>query len=529
MMVSGPIAAALGEIARERWFLATGQKLSPPRIRTRTNYWPDYLKPDLENVEIAIARTVPQYENQQEVREVEQLLVDAIASARDSIYIEAQYFTAHKVGDALARRLEEEHGPEIVVLLAEQTVGWLSQYTMDVLRERLLKRLLMSDRHDRLRLYEPCIPGLKDECVNVHSKIIIIDDELLRIGSANLNNRSMALDTECDLAFEAHGDPRIQSAISAFRSRLLAEHLGMEASKIQECLAREGSLIRTIESLRGSGRTVRPWRFRVAADVDAWVPDEDIVDPGQPLDASLLVKKFVPEEEREPTRHHIALIVSILGAILALAAAWRWSPLREWIDVGTLVGFGTEFAQSPGAPFIMLGFFLLGGLVAFPLTVLIIVCILVFGPWHGFAYSLVGALSSAVLTYAIGHLLGRKTVRRFAGKKLRVLNRRLAQRGLVTIIVVRIIPFAPFTIINLVAGASHIRFRDYVIGSAVGMLPGMAAISLFTDQLAATIEKPDLPAFAVLAAVVAIIVVTGWKLWHWAERHEEIPLKTQSD
>jgi uncharacterized membrane protein YdjX (TVP38/TMEM64 family) len=529
MMVSGPVAAAVGELARERWFLATGQKLSPPQIRTRADYWPDYLKPDLENVEIAIARTVPQYENQQEVREVEQLLVDAIASARDSIYIEAQYFTASKVGDALARRLEQEHGPEIVVLLAERTVGWLSQYTMDVLRERLLKRLLASDRYNRLRLYEPYIPGLNDDCVNVHSKIIIIDDELLRIGSANLNNRSMALDTECDLAFEANGDPRIQSAISAFRSRLLAEHLGMEASKIQECLAREGSLIRTIESLRGSGRTVRPWRFRVAEDVDAWVPDEDIVDPGQPLDASLLVNKFVPEEEREPARHHIALIVSILAAILGLAAAWRWSPLREWIDVGTLVGFAAEFAQSPGAPFIMLGVFLLGGLVAFPLTVLIIVCILVFGPWHGFAYSLAGALSSAVLTYGVGHLLGRKTVWRFAGKKLRELNRRLARRGLLTIIVVRIIPFAPFTVINLVAGASHIRFRDYLIGSAVGMLPGMAAISLFTDQLAATIEKPDLPAFAILAAVVGVIVVTGWKLWHWAERRAEIPLKTQSD
>jgi uncharacterized membrane protein YdjX (TVP38/TMEM64 family) len=161
--------------------------------------------------------------------------------------------------------------------------------------------------------------------------------------------------------------------------------------------------------------------------------------------------------------------------------------------------------------------------------VLIIVCILVFGPWHGFAYSLAGALSSAVLTYGVGHLLGRKTVWRFAGKKLRELNRRLARRGLVTMIVVRIIPFAPFTVINLVAGASHIRFRDYLIGSAVGMLPGMAAISLFTDQLAATIEKPDLPAFAILAAVVGVIVVTGWKLWHWAERRAEIPLKTQSD
>ena len=83
------------------------------------------------------------------------------------------------------------------------------------------------DSHHRLRLYRPCIPGLGDQCVNVHSKITFIDDQFLRVGSANLNNRSMGLDTECDLALEAGGEQRIRSAISAFRSRLLAEHLGV--------------------------------------------------------------------------------------------------------------------------------------------------------------------------------------------------------------------------------------------------------------------------------------------------------------
>ncbi|HJT50576.1 MAG TPA: VTT domain-containing protein [Nitrosospira sp.] len=521
MMVSGPIAASLGELARERWFHATGEKLSAPRVKPGRNYWPEYLAPDVENVDVAIARTVPKYGNQKEVREVEQLIVDMISSARDSIYIEAQYFTAHKVGDALVRRLEEEHGPEVVLLLAEHTVGWLSQYTMDVLRERLLKRLIAADRYHRLGLYEPCIPNLVHECVNVHSKIIISDDELLRIGSANLNNRSMSLDTECDLALQANGREDIRQAIAGFRARLLAEHLGMEASKIEERMAQEGSLLRTIETLRGPGRTVRPWQFRVAADVDALVPDEDIVDPGTPLDASLLVEKLVPKEEREPARHHIALVVSILVAVLALAAAWRWSPLKEWIDVSTLVALAVEFERNPAAPLIMLAVFTLGGLVAFPLTVLIIVCILVFGPWHGFAYSLIGALLSAMATYAVGHLLGQKTVWRFAGKKLRELNRRLARRGLMTIIVVRIIPFAPFTVINLVAGASRIRFRDFMLGSLIGMLPGIAGISLFTDQLAATIEEPDLPAFAVLAIILGIIIAIVWRLWRWAERHQE--------
>ena len=158
-----------------------------------------------------------------------------------------------------------------------------------------------------------------------------------------------------------------------------------------------------------------------------------------------------------------------------------------------------------------------------PLTVLIFVCGLVFGPWQGFLYSLLGALLSAMLTFALGHLLGRNTVRRFAGRKLGELNRRLARRGLMTIILVRIIPVAPFTVINMVAGASRIRFRDFMIGSAIGLLPGITGMSIFTDRLAAAIEQPTLLAFAVLAAVVGILIVSGWALWRWDEHRQVFP------
>jgi len=166
--------------------------------------------------------------------------------------------------------------------------------------------------------------------------------------------------------------------------------------------------------------------------MDALVPDTQLIDPDQPIDTNELINGFVPEEHREPARSHVTLIISLLAAILALAMAWRWSPLKEWVDVDTLTALGVELKQAPGAPFLALGTFIIAGLVAFPLTVLIIVCGLVFGPWQGFLYSLLGALLSAMLTFALGHLLGRNTVRRFAGRKLGELNRRLARRGLMS-------------------------------------------------------------------------------------------------
>jgi phosphatidylserine/phosphatidylglycerophosphate/cardiolipin synthase-like enzyme/uncharacterized membrane protein YdjX (TVP38/TMEM64 family) len=529
IMVRGPIAATLGGLARERWRLATGQALEPPLVHPGPSYWPDYLSWDLENVPVAIARTVPKYESQAEVREIEPLLLDAIAAARESIYIEAQYFTANKVVSALLRCLEDPAGPEIVVVLPVHTAGWLSQSTMDVLRERLFKRLLDADRHDRLRLYWPQVPGLNEECVNVHSKIIIIDNELLRIGSANLNNRSMGVDTECDLVIEANGEARMQSAVNAFRCRLLGEHLGRDPTEIAAAFEQEGSLIRTIERLSGSERTLQPMQLRVTPEMDALVPDTQILDPDQPIDAAELINGFVPKEHREPARNHLAVVISILAAILALAVAWRWSPLKEWVSIDTLTALGIELKQAPNAPFLALGTFVVAGLVAFPLTVLIIVCGLVFGPWQGFLYSLIGALLSASVTFSLGHLLGRNTVRRFAGRKLGELNRRLARRGLMTIIILRIIPLAPFTVINMVAGASRIRYRDFVLGSAIGLLPGVIGMSVFTDRLAAAIEKPNLTAFAALAAVVAVLVACGWAIWRWETRRKSSRLRAETD
>lgn len=110
IMVSGPAAAALGDLARERWFRTTGRRLKTPRaqgIQNNSDPWPAHVRPEIENVELGISRTEPEYGKQAEVREVEQLLLDSIASARESIYIEAQYFAAHKVGEALRKRLQQ--------------------------------------------------------------------------------------------------------------------------------------------------------------------------------------------------------------------------------------------------------------------------------------------------------------------------------------------------------------------------------------------------------------------------------------
>src|SRR4030095_10377443 len=192
------------------------------------------------------------------VREVEAQYLDTIAAARHSIYIENQYFTADKVGDALAARLSEPDGPEVVVVLRELSHGWLEELTMQTLRTKLIQRLRAADVHDRLPVYYPFIEGLKSRtCIDVHSNVMIVDDEIVRIGSANLANRSMGLDTECDLTIEALGREDVRAAICALRAPLLGEHLGFERARVRETIERTGSLTAAIDLLQRNDRTLK--------------------------------------------------------------------------------------------------------------------------------------------------------------------------------------------------------------------------------------------------------------------------------
>jgi phosphatidylserine/phosphatidylglycerophosphate/cardiolipin synthase-like enzyme len=182
------------------------------------------ISPDLTDVAVAISRTEPQFNNRPAVREVERLYIDSIRAAQRIIYLENQYLSSKSIGDALAARLEEENGPEIVMVLPQETSEWLEQVTMAVLRARLLQRLRAVDRFGRLHVYYPFVPADNVQ-IRVHAKLAVVDDRFVRIGSSNLNNRSMGLDTECDLAVEA-ATPAAEQAIANFRHRLVAEHLG---------------------------------------------------------------------------------------------------------------------------------------------------------------------------------------------------------------------------------------------------------------------------------------------------------------
>jgi phosphatidylserine/phosphatidylglycerophosphate/cardiolipin synthase-like enzyme/uncharacterized membrane protein YdjX (TVP38/TMEM64 family) len=510
-VVDGAAARALGDLCRDRWQRATGQQL---RSTDRTDHdpWPRGVDPDLTNVEVAIARTDPGYVSGVPTEEIRHLYVDAIASARKALYLENQYFSSSLVGGALAARLRGPDAPEVVVVSRRTEEGWLEERTMGVLRARLHTRLQEADEHGRYRLLYPYVPGLElPNVLNVHSKVIVVDDELCSVGSANFSNRSMGFDTECNIAIEARGEARVKSAIAGFRNRLLAEHLGTDVPAVAAELDRHGgSLIRSIETLHRPGkRTLERIEPVVSPDMDALVPDNAVVDPERPVDPELLVKDFVPPDARKPLVSRVWRVAIGLLALGAMAAAWRWTPLREFVSLAALVRIAHSLQDSPVAPLAVLAAYVLGGLLVVPVTVMIVATGIVFGPLAGAIYAFVGALSSAAVTYSLGRRLGRNAVRRLAGQRLNRITRRLAKKGAMAIAAVRLLPIAPFSVVNAVAGASHIRLRDFLIGTAIGMAPGIVVTVIFVDRVTAVITEPRPATIATLVLFALILVAAA--------------------
>ncbi|RVT40177.1 phospholipase D-like domain-containing protein [Sphingobium algorifonticola] len=277
-LFDGDAAAAIGELARDRWQAACGQVLTP--VADMKPQWPEALEPDLRGVDLAIARTYPEMPDRPAVLEIETLYERLIAGAKTLIYAESQYFASRRIAIAIGKRLQEPDGPEIVVINPHTADGWLEPIAMDTARAQLVAALRKVDTHNRLRIYHPQTAG--GNPIYVHAKVTVIDDHVLRVGSSNFNNRSLRLDTECDVALDVADDPGQRATIAAIRDDLIAEHLGVDPAKVTQGYADSGSMITTIEKLRGPGRSLVPYEIPDLSDIEKWLADNEVLDPEGP-------------------------------------------------------------------------------------------------------------------------------------------------------------------------------------------------------------------------------------------------------
>jgi phospholipase D1/2 len=500
MAVDGDASQALAELVHERWQRATGEPI--PVMATESSPWPDVVA-DFKDVDVAIARTLPVCNGQQEVREVERLFADMIASAEREIYIENQFLTCTAVAVALAKRLRENTTLQALLVAPHTPAKWLEYHTMRNGRIRFWRMLRDAGVTNRVRLMCPEIrSGERVAHTMVHSKVMIVDDRMLRVGSANLNNRSMGTDTECDLVIAARSESE-RATIRQVRARLLADHCGVSGEHALDALER--GLIVAAETLSGRGHRLAP--------IDDGEPDagnfadylEAVADPERPIDSDKLVESLfqdrLPKASRSRTWARLAAIPLIA---VALAIAWQFPPLSNIASPSEIGPMLNALAEQPWAPLLVIGAYIVGGLVAFPVLLLIAATAAAFGPISGFLYAAAGSLASAVVTYAVGFMLGRDALRTVIGPRLQRVQRRIVKGGVVTIAAIRLLPIAPFTVVNVVAGASDIRLGSFIAGTIVGMAPGWVLMSALGHQLARIMSGPTPAEIAMLAVVIIV-------------------------
>jgi len=493
MVVDGEAARSLAELARYRW--ACARCGEAPAIQPTGDPWPTGLKPDFENLSIGIARTEPADDEKHEINEVLKSFVASIDNAERSIYIENQFLSSTDIARRLAQRMRDCPALEVLLIVPKTHASWLEARTMRNGRLDFMKVFTEAGVENRVRLLHPqVVDESATQPVMVHAKVMIVDDRLLRVGSANLNNRSMGTDTECDLIVEACTDAE-QNSIVAIRDELIGHHCGVDAGAVQEQLSQNPSIIRLPVVLSANGHSLQP-----------------VLD-GDPMEFANIVRPMADppaplgiERALNIMLHRSALIkfsFTVAGLCL-LGLIWRSTPLSEYARFDSLLAALQSLNGEPSAPLIVVAVFVLAGLVIFPVVLLIAVTAAAFGPWLGFCTALVGVLASASLTFAIGKLVGPNSLRAALGSRLERIQKKLIGNGVIAIAIVRMVPVLPFSLVNVAAGASGIRFPDYIGGTVLGMTPGLITMSAFGAQIADVLMRPSWWNVTILLIIIIV-------------------------
>ena len=285
VMVDGPAVDVLSDLFAQRWRAASGEELPPPPdvIFEDESPWPDIIAPDIRRQPFGVARTMPCWKKDPGAEECLALHLAAIAKATKTIYIENQYLTSRLIVEALALRLDEPDGPEVVVIGPSNSPSYFDQLTMDSARTLAMNRLHDADKFGRFSAYCARTPG--DQPIIVHAKVLIVDDWLLKVGSTNLNNRSTGLDSELDVAVEAT-DEETRLSIRAFRHREIAHFLGREPEDVVAAIHEHGSIGKAIDALdTGPARRLRPMLKEEVKGFARFVANRALGDPLRTDDA----------------------------------------------------------------------------------------------------------------------------------------------------------------------------------------------------------------------------------------------------
>lgn len=215
----------------------------------------------------------------------------------------------------------------------------------------------------------------------------------------------------------------------------------------------------------------------------------------------------------------IKRVFLLLFCLAVLALFWRYlihhGILRA--DVFVKVSHQLAFIQDSvwGWLAIILVYIVLLSLM-FPLTLLVAATGMLFNTEWALSAAIVGSLGSSAMGYIIGHRLGREAIEKYGGARVRATERFIQNNSIRSMVLINLLPIAPFTVTNMLAGAFHMNFYRYMLGSALGLVPGLIIVVLFGGQLANILKSGDMslhwPGMTLTIALAVVFVGLLWWL-----------------
>lgn len=514
-VMSGPVVAHFAQLVRWRWNRIADIQAIPLNDAavidspTLPKSWPASVTPAFENIDCAIARTIPFMDDVKPVQEVRHMLLDLIAQAENFIYIENQFASREEIAEALNKQLKAKKNLRVLVVssycpkgTAECEAYWSGRIDFKkILHAGVAKgRVLMAyssmiDAEDRFTHKR------------IHSKTMTIDDKYLVIGSSNISNRSMTLDTECDVIFSASNEQQ-REKIRYIRNDLVSEHSGWAIDAVDGILSKRRPFKKLQTCKQRFGYCLREIQDEVFTDQSLYHVVQPFSDPEEPIVKPFHLLNGKRLQLGNPPKKALLLAALALFVVALVGGGYLASEYIPWLNADTIKQFLENTRGTVWALPAVVAIFALGGLIFFPVTVLALAVAAVFGPLWGPIYGICGALASASLLFMIGRCLGGDSLKKYGGQKVRKVDEKLSRSGIVGVAAIRLIPIAPFSLVNLIAGISSIRFYQFFAGTFLGMFPPMIAKGLVGDSLTQTFIDPSPASIAYLAGgIVAWIAM----------------------
>jgi phospholipase D1/2 len=215
---------------------------------------------------------------------------------------------------------------------------------------------------------------------------------------------------------------------------------------------------------------------------------------------------------RRPAWGKIAFAALVM---VALAVLWRYTPVSEYFTAHRVAEWARVVRETSWAPVIVVLAYTPAAFVMFPRPVLTLFTVIAFGPWLGFTYGMLGIMGAALATYYAGRVLRHDTVQRVAGDKLDEMTPVLRRHGLLAVLAVRVVAVAPFAVEGVIAGAVRIRLSDYMLGTAVGMTPGVLATTVFGNQISRALQDPSTINWWLIGSVAVAFIVLTFLVGRW--------------